>query len=116
MERGWYATGRLELLWGSVGGRDKLGALTGIQPGTLSGYNTGRLRLGLANAEKIAAALDCTLEDLGQPVIGDRSVPAQIRQAVREELEGALEPLEQLLRRLLDREPPGSNEAEDGDR
>jgi DNA-binding transcriptional regulator YdaS (Cro superfamily) len=63
----WDATGLLEPLWGKVGGRDRLAALTHIQPATLSGYNTGRLKLGTRNAEKIAAALEVSLADLGAP-------------------------------------------------
>lgn len=63
----WYATGLLEPLWGAVGGRDRLAAVTGIQPGTLSGYNTGRLKLGLRNAKRLAAALGVSVFDLGAP-------------------------------------------------
>jgi transcriptional regulator with XRE-family HTH domain len=67
MERGWDASGRLEAFWDRVGGRDRLAKRTGIQPGTLSGYNTGRLPLGLANARKIAEALEISLLELGAP-------------------------------------------------
>lgn len=72
---GWDATGRLEALWGKVGGRDGLARLTGIQGGTLSGYNTGRLKLGQKNAERIAAALEVSLLDLDKPA--DPEIPAE---------------------------------------
>lgn len=68
MNASWDAAGLLEPLWGAVGGRDKLAKLTGIQPGTLSGYNTGRLKLGLQNAKKIAAALGVSTLELGAPL------------------------------------------------
>jgi transcriptional regulator with XRE-family HTH domain len=71
MERGWKATGLLKPLWGRVGGRDGLAARTGIVAANLSGYNTGRLRLGLANAERIAQALQVTIYDLGAPASVD---------------------------------------------
>ena len=67
MEKGWEARGLLKPLWGRVGGRDRLAELTGIQPSTISGYNAGRLPLGMANARKIAAALGVTVADLGAP-------------------------------------------------
>lgn len=63
----WKATGLLEARWSSVGGRDGLAAKTGIQPGTISGYNTGRLPLGMRNAKKIADALGVSVFDLGAP-------------------------------------------------
>ena len=68
MERGWDATGLLKPLWKRAGlTRDKLAKETGILGGTLSGYNSGRLSLGMANAQRIASALDVTVEDLGAP-------------------------------------------------
>lgn len=68
MEKGWKATGLLEAVWARIGGRDELARLTGIQAGTLSGYNTGRLRLGIANARRIADAIPgVTVFDLGAP-------------------------------------------------
>lgn len=75
MERGWYATGLLLPLWTRVGGRDRLAELTGITGATLSGYNTGRLRLGEKNAQKIADALEITLADLGCPDDADGDLP-----------------------------------------
>lgn len=68
MERGWDAKGLLRPLWGRVGGRDALAALTGIAPQTLSGYNTGNKGLGLGNARRIADALDVSVLELGAPV------------------------------------------------
>jgi transcriptional regulator with XRE-family HTH domain len=68
MTAGWDASGRLSALWGRVGGRDRLAELTGIRPETLSSYNSGGRPLGYANAEKIAAALDVSLVELGAPV------------------------------------------------
>jgi transcriptional regulator with XRE-family HTH domain len=67
-ERGWDAKGMLQPLWGRVGGRDGLAAATGIQPSTLSGINSGRLRLGYKNGRRIAEALDVSLLDLGAPL------------------------------------------------
>lgn len=103
MERGWDASGLLEGLWGRIGGRDRLAELTGIQPGTLSGYNTGRLPLGLANARKIAAALEVSVLDLGAPEEAavtrrDRRVIDRLR-----EVEAALQALGPDLAALGDR-------------
>lgn len=91
---GWNATGLLGALWGKVGGRDKLADLTGIQRSTLSGYNTGRLPLGRKNAEKIAAALDVSVLELGAPGPPDaRSLPfrARLEQAEAEAAEARRE-------------------------
>jgi transcriptional regulator with XRE-family HTH domain len=65
LERGWSAKGLLEPLWQRVGGRDELARLTGISGSTLSGYNSGKRPLGMANAHKIAAVLGVSLYDLG---------------------------------------------------
>lgn len=93
MEKGWDAAGLLEPLWKRVGGRDRLAEATGIQPGTLSGYNTGRLPLGATNARKIADALGVSVLELGAP-----EEEAQTRQDRRivdrlREVEAALEAL-----------------------
>ena len=90
MERGWDAAGLLAPLWDAVGGRDGLARATGIQPATISGYNTGRLRLGLENARKIIAVLakrkvQIGLADLGAPErvlvgVDDRRVVDRLQQ------------------------------------
>jgi transcriptional regulator with XRE-family HTH domain len=84
---GWDATGLLEKHWGKVGGRDKLAAKTGIQGPTLSAYNTGRQKLGMRNAKKIARALKVTIFDLGAPTeaqVADGSVSLVDRVAALE--------------------------------
>lgn len=101
---GWDATGRLEAFWGKVGGRDKLADVTGIQRSTLSGYNTGRLPLGMKNAERIAAALNVTVFDLGAPTAQQaaaRSVAVVDRvTAVEERLTGIEARLDEFQRAL----------------
>jgi len=90
---GWNAKGLLEPLWGKVGGRDELAKLTGIQRGTLSGYNTGRLKLGLKNGPRIAEALKVTLYDLGAPEEADNSPQAQ---TIRDQLANLIRRHEEL--------------------
>lgn len=68
MQKGWKAAGLLQPLWGSVGGRERLAEITGINTSTLSGINTGRLNLGPGNARKIAAALEVSVLELGAPI------------------------------------------------
>jgi DNA-binding transcriptional regulator YdaS (Cro superfamily) len=106
VEKGWDAAGTLAPLWHRVGGRDGLAALTGIGGTTLSSYNSGRRQLGMTNAQKIAAALDVTVEDLGAPPATtqpqrapDRDV-AELRREVarlREAMEAAQEKTHQTL-------------------
>lgn len=103
MNKGWDATGLLEPLWGRVGGRDRLAALTGIQAPTLSGYNTGRLPLGLRNAEKVASALGVTVFDLGAPTAEAEGPAAQSVLDRLEEAEAALRKLGPDLVRLARR-------------
>lgn len=79
MALSWSAEGLLKPLWGRVGGRDALATLTGIPGPNLSGYNTGRLRLGEDTARKIADALHVTLADLGRPDEED-SITAKLDQ------------------------------------
>lgn len=67
MEQGWDATGLLSALWDAVGKRDGLAAITGIRPSTLSAYNSGSRKLGLANGHRIAAALGVTIYEIGAP-------------------------------------------------
>lgn len=99
----WNATGRLIEHWGKVGGRDGLARVTGIEPTTLSSYNTGKRRLGMRNAERIAEALNITVFDLGAPTveeIAEQSVAVLDRLAVvEEELGRALRELDDLRRR-----------------
>jgi len=112
----WNAKGRLLPFWSELPGkRDGLAARTGIRGPELSAYNSGKRNLGIVNARRIAAALGVTLEDLGEPSPSDPPSPTQMRQLVREEVLGALEPLELLLQRLLDRVPLESHEVEDED-
>lgn len=55
-------------MWARVGGRDALAALTGISPTQLSGYNSGKARLGRGNAMRIVAVIPgATLDELGIP-------------------------------------------------
>lgn len=66
MERGWDAKGLLRPLWERLPGkRDELAELTGIRGTTLSSYNAGTRPLGIANARRIADALQVTVADLG---------------------------------------------------
>jgi transcriptional regulator with XRE-family HTH domain len=69
VDKGWNAQGLIEPLWRRLKPplRETLAEMTGIQPGTLSGYNTGRLPLGMPNAQKIASALGISVYDLGAP-------------------------------------------------
>ena len=92
MARSWSAKGLLKPLWGRVGGRDALAALTGIPGPNLSGYNTGRLRLGEDAAAKIAAALGVTPADLGRPDQDGEEPSPLLRElvALREVIEGAV--------------------------
>jgi transcriptional regulator with XRE-family HTH domain len=76
MEKGWDATGCLARYWKRVGGRDGLADVTGIQPSTISGYNTGRLRLGITNGERIAQALGVTIFELGAPTAEEAAAGA----------------------------------------
>lgn len=73
MQKGWKATGLLKPLWGKAGGRDGLARKAGMQPATISGYNTGRLNMTLQAARRIALALDVTIYDLGAPVDAETS-------------------------------------------
>lgn len=67
MSATWSAKELLKPLWGRVGGRDALARMTGIPAPNLSGYNTGRLRMGLDAGRRLALALDVTIYDLGAP-------------------------------------------------
>jgi transcriptional regulator with XRE-family HTH domain len=66
---GWKAAGRIEPLWKQLDPptRERLADLTGIRAETLSGYNTGRLSLGMDNAVRIANACNVSVYDLGAP-------------------------------------------------
>lgn len=104
MERGWDATGRLALYWKAVGGRDGLAEAAGLQKSTVSGYNSGRLQLGMRNAERIALALGVTVFDLGAPT---REEVAERSAAELGRLTVAVERLERVTERL-EQEPVGS--------
>jgi hypothetical protein len=67
MSATWSAKGLLKPLWGRVGGRDALARRSGVPAPNLSGYNTGRLRMGLDAGRRIASVLDVTIYDLGAP-------------------------------------------------
>lgn len=45
-----------------------MSAQTGIGRGTINGYCTGRLELGMKNAPRIAEALDVSVLELGAPL------------------------------------------------
>lgn len=103
MEKGWDARGRLKPLWKLVGGRDELAALTGILGPTLSGYNSGRLRLGIDNATRIVDALtakghEVSLRDVGSP---------ELERAQMEVLSERVSAVEAALRQLLGQVDPG---------
>lgn len=85
MQKGWNAKGCLTPLYKKHGGVAELAERTGIVRQTLGGYNTGRLPLGIENAQRIADAADVTLEDLGYPSDLNEASRA-IRTLVREEL------------------------------
>src|SRR5262249_7593431 len=92
MRKSWSARGLLSPLWGRVGGRDGLAERTGIHGPTLSGYNTGRQRMGEDAGRRIAAALGVTLEELGAPP--DPAHPSLIMAelaALREQIASAVQ-------------------------
>ena len=81
-----------------------------VEPTTVSRWERGASAPDLPMLERIS-------NELGKPVtyfVSDARTPAaamderQVRQMVREEVQGALEPLEQLLQHLLDQAPRGS--------
>lgn len=82
VQGGWSVEGRLAELWAAVGGRDRLAELTGIRGPELSRYNSGKQRLGIKNAQRIADALGVSLKDLGQPDSADP--PAELAALRRE--------------------------------
>lgn len=89
MSDSWSAEGLLRPLWGRVGGRDALSRLTGIPGPNLSGYNTGRLPLGVDAARRIALALDVDLSDLGYEGQPEHPSPLMREVAgIREALDG----------------------------
>lgn len=100
--RSWKATGLLAPLWGRVGGRDALAERTGIQPATISGYNTGRLNLTLNAARRIALALDVTIYDLGAPAEIEMDGSPLLRQLA--EIRSVLDELVSQLAQVLQRE------------
>lgn len=68
MDRGWDTSEWLPKVLALRGRtQEQLADATGIDRGTINGYCTGRLTLGTKNAERIAAALDVSLLDLGAP-------------------------------------------------
>lgn len=99
---GWVAAGLIEKAWKAAGlSRDKLADRTGIDPGALSGYNTGRLNLGPKNARVIAEATGVTLADLGAPegVVGEDPGSRLLHHRLAE-VEEALEALGPMLAAL----------------
>lgn len=76
---GWSVAGLLEPIWSAkFGTRDNLARVTGIPGPALSGYNTGRLRLGIENARKIADAAGVSLAELGAPEEATRDDPRSV--------------------------------------
>jgi transcriptional regulator with XRE-family HTH domain len=82
-----------------------------VEPTTVSRWERGASAPDLPMLERIAA-------ELGKPLpyfVSDSRTPAAaldekaVRQMVREEVQGALEPIEQLLQHLLGQAPPESN-------
>jgi transcriptional regulator with XRE-family HTH domain len=98
VERGWNAKGRLTPLYKRFRRRDDLAEITGIDTGTLSGYNSGKRNLGMGNALRIADATGVTLADLGAPT--DVQEEDRVRRIVREELAESRELLARILARL----------------
>jgi transcriptional regulator with XRE-family HTH domain len=88
--KGWKAKGLLKPLWLTLPGkREELAERTEILPQTLSGYNSGKLLLGLKNGRKIAAVFKITLLELGRP-IGDADEHDQTLLDRLQEVEGQL--------------------------
>jgi transcriptional regulator with XRE-family HTH domain len=68
VQRGWDVSPLLDDLLERRGWtQERLAEVTGIGRETVNGYATGRLRIGLKNAERIAAALGVTVLELGAP-------------------------------------------------
>lgn len=68
MAQSWKAKGKLKPLWDRLDGQsEELAEMTGIGRTTLSAYNSGKRKLGMANAVKIADALGVSVYDLGAP-------------------------------------------------
>jgi hypothetical protein len=67
VKEGWKATGLLKPLWMKLDppGAETLTALSGVPTKALYSYNSGKKNIGMVNAEKIAAALDLSIYDLG---------------------------------------------------
>lgn len=67
--RSWNAKGLVELAWKRLDDprRDELARITGIEPGNLSSYNSGKRPLTIRQARKIAAASGMNIVELGAP-------------------------------------------------
>lgn len=71
MQDGWNAKGLLKPLWHQYsGGRDQLAADVGTSPTVLSSINTGKRQLGYGLGQRLAAALNVSLLELGAPLTG----------------------------------------------
>lgn len=93
MEKGWNASAQLRALLearraaGEKGWtQDWLADVTGIRRSTVNGNVTGRLPLGMTNAERYAKALGVTVEDLGAATNGRRAELAGWAESVEERL------------------------------
>lgn len=68
VERGWSAAGLLQPLWERYErGRDELAERVGTSGTVLSSINSGKRRLGLNLAKRLAAELRISLLELGAP-------------------------------------------------
>lgn len=76
--------------------------MTGIDPATLSQYNTGKRQLGMRNARRIAEATGVSVLDLGGPEAETDDAGAALLDRQRE-LEADVHRLTLALRRLTDR-------------
>lgn len=97
--------GLLGDLWQKVGGRDQLAAITGIRGSELSRYNSGKQRLGIRNAQRIADALDVTLAELGRPENGTAGRQEELEE-LRAVLAETLRRVDALEAELRDRRAP----------
>lgn len=101
-ERGWSAKGRLEPLWSRLKGRrDELADLTGIRGTMLSGYNSGKLKLGMRNAVKIADALGVSVYDLGAPRVPERQFLVSMMGQILTELQRDIQAVDPVILRSL---------------
>lgn len=99
-EKGWSAKGLLQPLWVEYpGGRDGLAEKLGMDGGTLSSLNTGKINLGPKRGRRLAEELGVSLVELGSPGEGEDERGRAIARRLAE-AEAALNVLAPLVERL----------------